>query len=82
MSQIDASAGGTPPTRRLGSLTVSALGLGCMGMSHVYGPADRAEAVATLHRSLDLGLTFLDTADMYGRGPQRGAHRRGAGDAA
>ena len=56
------------PTRTLGPLTVSALGLGCMGMSYAYGPADRAEALSTLHRALDLGVTFLDTADMYGRG--------------
>jgi aryl-alcohol dehydrogenase-like predicted oxidoreductase len=53
-------------SRRLGSLTVSALGLGCMGMSEFYGPADEAEAVATIHRALDLGITLLDTADMYG----------------
>lgn len=56
------------PTRTLGALTVSTLGLGCMGMSYAYGPADRAEALATLHRALDLGVTFLDTADMYGAG--------------
>jgi aryl-alcohol dehydrogenase-like predicted oxidoreductase len=49
-------------------LTVSALGLGCMGMSEFYGPADEDEAVRTIHRALDLGVTFLDTADMYGRG--------------
>lgn len=55
--------------RTLGShspLTVSALGLGCMGMSEFYGTADEGEAVATIHRALDLGVTFLDTADMYG----------------
>lgn len=56
------------PTRTLGPLTVSALGLGCMGMSYAYGPPDHAEALATLHRALDLGVRFLDTADMYGAG--------------
>jgi aryl-alcohol dehydrogenase-like predicted oxidoreductase len=45
---------------------VSALGLGCMGMSEFYGPVDEVEAVATLHRALDLGVNFLDTADVYG----------------
>ena len=54
--------------RRLGDLTVSALGLGCMGMSDFYAGRDEAEAVATIHRALDLGVTFLDTADMYGVG--------------
>jgi aryl-alcohol dehydrogenase-like predicted oxidoreductase len=47
-------------------LTVSALGLGCMGMSEFYGQTDEDEAVATIHRALDLGVTLLDTADMYG----------------
>ncbi|MFP5022318.1 aldo/keto reductase [Pseudonocardia phyllosphaerae] len=58
----------TTASRTLGSLTVSALGLGCMGMSFAYGPADRGESLRTLNRALDLGVTFLDTADMYGRG--------------
>ena len=54
-------------TRQLGQgLTVSALGRGCMGMSEFYGERDEGEAIATIHRSLDLGCTFLDTADMYG----------------
>jgi aryl-alcohol dehydrogenase-like predicted oxidoreductase len=54
--------------RTLGSqgLVVSALGLGCMGMSQSYGPGDDQESVATIHRALDLGMTFLDTADVYG----------------
>jgi aryl-alcohol dehydrogenase-like predicted oxidoreductase len=57
-------------TRRLGTegLEVSALGLGCMGMSEFYGTTDEGEAVATIRRALDVGVTFLDTADMYGRG--------------
>ncbi|HEY1775537.1 MAG TPA: aldo/keto reductase [Solirubrobacteraceae bacterium] len=55
-------------TRRLGSggLEVSALGLGCMGMSEFYGPADDAQSIAVIHRALELGVNFLDTADMYG----------------
>ena len=53
-------------TRHLGPLTVSALGLGCMGMSEFYGPTDEAEGIRTIHRALDLGVTLLDTADVYG----------------
>src|ERR1700710_1047941 len=53
-------------TRTLGSLSVPAQGLGCMGMSEFYGTGDQAEAERTIHRALDLGITFLDTADMYG----------------
>ncbi len=52
--------------RTLGQLTVSAQGLGCMGMSEFYGTGDQAEAERTVQRALDLGITFLDTADMYG----------------
>lgn len=56
--------------RKLGNqgLVVSELGLGCMGMSEFYGTPDEPEAIATIQRALDLGVTFLDTADMYGVG--------------
>lgn len=53
-------------TRSLGPLTVSAVGLGCMGMSEFYGPTDEAESIATIHAALDAGVTFLDTSDAYG----------------
>ncbi len=58
------------PERMLGAagLRVSAQGLGCMGMSQSYGPADEAESIATIHRALDLGVYFLDTSDVYGDG--------------
>jgi aryl-alcohol dehydrogenase-like predicted oxidoreductase len=70
-------------TTKLGDLTVSAQGLGCMGMSEWYGPTDWDESIATINRALDLGVTFIDTADIYGAGHNevlvgRGiAHRRG-----
>ena len=53
-------------SRRLGPLTVSEMGLGCWGMSHSYGPADEPESIATIHRAIDLGITFFDTAEVYG----------------
>src|ERR1700722_10860698 len=52
----------------LGQLTVSAQGLGCMGMSEWYGHTNWDDSVATIHRALDLGVTFIDTADIYGAG--------------
>jgi aryl-alcohol dehydrogenase-like predicted oxidoreductase len=69
---MKAPASGSIRTRILGSreqgsdLAVSALGLGCMGMSEFYGRTDESEAIATIHRALDLGVTLFDTADMYG----------------
>jgi hypothetical protein len=63
---LDAPAEAIMETLQLGnsSLRVGRLGLGCMGMSEFYGPADEAESIRTLHGSLDLGVNFLDTADM------------------
>jgi aryl-alcohol dehydrogenase-like predicted oxidoreductase len=57
-------------TRNLGSSgpTVSEVGLGCMGMSDVYGPADRSESIATIHAALDAGVDLIDTGDFYGTG--------------
>src|SRR6187402_422250 len=54
------------PKRRLNGLEVSALGLGCMGMSEFYGVRDDAGSIATIHAALDVGVTLLDTADAYG----------------
>src|SRR2546430_10433098 len=56
--------------RKLGSggLAVSAIGLGCMGMSQSYGPGDDEQSARTLHRAIDLGVTLIDTADVYGKG--------------
>jgi len=55
--------------RKLGTrgLEVSAIGLGCMGMSTSYGPEDETESISTIHRAIELGRTFLDTAEVYGR---------------
>jgi aryl-alcohol dehydrogenase-like predicted oxidoreductase len=68
--------------RRLGTqgLEVSALGLGCMGMSEFYGTTDESEAIATIHRALELGIDFLDTADMYGSGANEKLVGKAIGD--
>jgi len=57
-------------TRTLGreGLTVSAIGLGCMGLSQAYGPADDEQSIATVHRAIEVGVTLLDTAMSYGAG--------------
>lgn len=68
--------------RKLGNqgLTVSELGLGCMGMSEFYGTPDENDAIATIHRALELGVTFLDTADMYGVGHNEELLSKAIGD--
>jgi aryl-alcohol dehydrogenase-like predicted oxidoreductase len=70
LEQFKKKAQGMMKTRQLGTrgLVVSTLGLGCMGMSEFYGLSDEAESIATIHRAISLGVTFLDTADMYGVG--------------
>ncbi len=69
-------------TRKLGASgpSVSSLGLGCMGMSALYGPADEAEGIATIHAALDAGITLLDTGDYYGMGHNEMLIRRALGD--
>jgi aryl-alcohol dehydrogenase-like predicted oxidoreductase len=70
MHATPAQSGSSFPQPLLGrtGLRVSALGLGCMGMSEFYGSTDEAESIATIHRALDQGVNFLDTADVYGQG--------------
>src|SRR3569832_1076691 len=67
---MDANFRGRPAMRRLGKTgpMVSQFGLGAMGMSDVYGPADRDESIATIHAALDAGINLIDTGDFYGMG--------------
>lgn len=68
MSVFSAHRSTALPQRRIADLPVSALGLGCMGMSYAYGAADHDESIATLNEAIDRGITMLDTADIYGAG--------------
>ena len=63
-------------TRQLGPLHVSAIGLGCMGMTPIYGRPDENECIATIHRAIELGVTMIDTANAYGGGARRGRRER------
>ncbi len=66
-------------TRKLGTeLNVSPVGLGCMGMSHAYGGQEEQDAIRTLHRAVELGVTFFDTAEVYGPLRERNPARQGA----
>src|ERR1017187_4983824 len=69
-AQREADEQRTMNSRLLGSTgpRVSAIGLGCIGMSDLYGPADKSESIATVHAALDAGITLLDTGDFYGMG--------------
>src|SRR5271170_7107460 len=65
---------------KIGALTVSREGFGAMGLSHAYGPADDAESIKTIHRAIDLGITFFDTATAYGQGHNEGLLGRAIAD--